>query len=157
MKDLHLRKNAQLLLAVGVVTTFFVIAIYNGIIAYRMSNSLKYDERGAKLMDVHHYAQAENELQIAVSYNPNYAGAHLHLGVALYQNGKIDASIKEFRRTLEITPDFSSVYYYLGNAINRKGQRNEARAMWQKVLTLPERPWAKSAQEQLDKYPQTTR
>jgi lipoprotein NlpI len=45
-------------------------------------------------------------LEEAVRINPNYAEAFNNLGLALKENGKLEAAIENFHRALEIRPSY---------------------------------------------------
>ncbi len=62
----------------------------------------------------------------AIEIKPNYAGAHMNLGLALMQQSLADAAIQYYRRALALKPDFSDAYYNLGNAFKTQGRWEEA-------------------------------
>lgn len=64
--------------------------------------------------------------------DPENELAHYRLGGLLQEDGQFDEAIEAFRRTLELSPQFSKVYQLLGQCYLAKGQRKEAIDVWQK-------------------------
>jgi hypothetical protein len=70
-----------------------------------------------------------------------------NLGIALAENGELDAAIKEFQISLEIKPNSADVHDNLGVALIRKGELNEAIMEFLEALRL--NPDYKNAQNNL--------
>jgi len=65
----------------------------------------------------------------------------------------MDLAIKDFRKAIELDPKNADAWLWLGIALRRADQPEEARQAIQKSLELnPNRMWAK---QQLDKTPGT--
>jgi Flp pilus assembly protein TadD len=62
------------------------------------------------------YPDAEESLSRATAINPNLASAHNGLGVALAAQGKTDQAVVEWRRALELRPDYADAQYNLDRA-----------------------------------------
>jgi tetratricopeptide (TPR) repeat protein len=58
--------------------------------------------------------------------DPDNELGHYRLGHLLLEAGNHDEAIQEFRRTLELSPQFSKVYQLLATALLKRGQRDEA-------------------------------
>lgn len=58
--------------------------------------------------------------------DPDNDLAHFRLGQFLLDDGQFEEAAKSFRRTLEITPEFSKVYQLLGEALIKLGRKDEA-------------------------------
>ena len=43
--------------------------------------------------------------------------AHFNLGVAYYQTGRLDESISEYKRVIEINPGYADAYVPVGTAL----------------------------------------
>jgi tetratricopeptide (TPR) repeat protein len=71
-----------------------------------------------------------------------------NLGIALAENGELDAAIKEFQISLEIKPNNANVHDNLGVALIRKGELNEAIMEFLEALRL--NPDYKNAQNNLN-------
>jgi tetratricopeptide (TPR) repeat protein len=96
----------------------------------------------AKLMEL------KGEQQLAYQYReqalqlePQQATAeeHLDLGDVCRQQGKIEAAIACYRRSLTINPSYAPAYQRLGELLLKTGQEQEALAIYQQALEdLPE-------------------
>jgi Flp pilus assembly protein TadD len=62
----------------------------------------------------------------ALRLNPNYAVAHVDLGVALLKKGDRDGAITEEREALRLNPNNESAHYVLGVALEQSQNRQEA-------------------------------
>ncbi len=96
----------------------------------------------------------------------DYAGPLRVLGILLLRTpappvsiGSPRKGLRLLQRTVELFPDYPENYIYLGEALRETGRADEAKAAWQKVLTLrapadrqseAER-WLKQAQTLLEK------
>src|SRR3954470_19764229 len=60
------------------------------------------------------------------SDDPDNELGHYRLGQLLLEAGQHDEAIRSFRRTLELSPQFSKVFQLLGQALMQKGDREEA-------------------------------
>lgn len=58
--------------------------------------------------------------------DPDNELGHYRLGQLLMENGQYDEAVQSFRRTLELSPQFSKVYQLLGSSLAKLGRRNEA-------------------------------
>jgi Fe-S cluster biosynthesis and repair protein YggX len=64
--------------------------------------------------------------------DPDNELGHYRLGQLLMEDGQYDAAIASFRRTLELSPQFSKVYQLLGSCQIKQGRPDDA------ALTLTE-------------------
>ena len=60
--------------------------------------------------------------------------AHIDLGNALYNKGRIDAAFANYEEALRIRPDIAEAYYNMGYALYRAGKFPEAIAYYKKAL-----------------------
>jgi Fe-S cluster biosynthesis and repair protein YggX len=58
--------------------------------------------------------------------DPENELGHYRLGRALLEAGEYDEAIQSFRRTLDLSPEFSRVYQLLANCYRKKNQTAEA-------------------------------
>jgi tetratricopeptide (TPR) repeat protein len=58
--------------------------------------------------------------------DPDNELGHYRLGQLLMEAGQFDEATQSFRRTLELSPQFSKVYQLLAQALVQLGQRDEA-------------------------------
>jgi tetratricopeptide (TPR) repeat protein len=80
------------------------------------------------------YADAETLWQTTIRQNPNCWMAHLNLGAALDEKGKVDEAIVQYKETLKINPDDAKAHNNLGLAFFRQGRLDEAISQYQKAL-----------------------
>jgi tetratricopeptide (TPR) repeat protein len=62
--------------------------------------------------------------------------AHLDLGEALVEQGRVDEAISHFQQALQIRPGYAETYYDLGNALLQQGQLEEAITQFQQALQI---------------------
>jgi protein O-mannosyl-transferase len=62
--------------------------------------------------------------------------AHNNLGVALYQNGRINDAIAHYQTALQINPDYAFAHNNFGTALSQKGNVDEAIGHFQKALQI---------------------
>ena len=75
-----------------------------------------------------------NILGVATALYPRDEGAHFNLGIAYGALGKQDDEIAEYKRTLEIDPDYVPAYLNWGGALFAKGQYAEAVGLYRKGI-----------------------
>ncbi len=62
----------------------------------------------------------------ALAVTRNNPVMHNNLGVALYEQGDLDAAIAEYESAIEISSDYADVHINLGNALSDQGNAEEA-------------------------------
>jgi tetratricopeptide (TPR) repeat protein len=67
-------------------------------------------------------AEARKELEQVTRMRPEYAPAHLNLGVALEQLGQTQDALTQFEETLRLEPDNKLAAQYLEALRARRGQ-----------------------------------
>lgn len=93
----------------------------------------------------------------AIELDPKSSANYVSHGVGNYYlppalGGGIDLAIKDFRKAIELNPKNADAYLWLGVALRRNNQAEEAHKAIAKSLELnPNRLWAK---QQLDKTPE---
>ena len=68
--------------------------------------------------------------------DPALAPAHHNLGMVLQRQGKTAEAISEFRRVLELRPDYVAARYLLSNALETRGETGEAIVHYRKILEM---------------------
>src|SRR5262249_50946263 len=58
--------------------------------------------------------------------DPDNELGHFRLGQLLMEDGQLDEATRSFRRTLELSPQFSKVYQLLGACLGKLGRREDA-------------------------------
>jgi len=61
---------------------------------------------------------------------------HLNLGIALAKKGDAEAAIAQYRRAIEINPDYADADTALGNALLQSGRGDDAVAYYRKSLSM---------------------
>ncbi len=74
-------------------------------------------------------------LEVATRLYPNDQGAHFNLGIAYGAMGRED-EVAEYKRTLEIDPDYVPAYLNWGGALYAKGQYEEAIQLYRKAIDI---------------------
>jgi tetratricopeptide (TPR) repeat protein len=65
-------------------------------------------------------------LRKVIGASPNFARAHLALGKALLQDGKVPEAITELQEAARLDPQSGEAHYQLGLALSRAGRKDEA-------------------------------
>jgi hypothetical protein len=87
---------------------------------------------------------------MAIEMDDEYVEARANLGCVLMELGDVELAIASFRGALERHEDFADAHYYLAQALDSCGERDEAERHWESFLRLaPESPWAEEAVERL--------
>ena len=63
---------------------------------------------------------------------PDDPFAHLVLGTALAQRGRLDEAITEYQETVRLKPDFAEVYFHLANQLKAQGRYAESLAAFER-------------------------
>jgi tetratricopeptide (TPR) repeat protein len=99
---------------------------------------------------------AQDSVSQALKLDPKLAEAYLARGVGNYYlpssfGGGVELAIKDFEKTIQLSPKSSEAHLWLGIALRKAGKNAEARKALQRATELnPARIWAK---QQLDKTP----
>jgi len=99
---------------------------------------------------------ALNAVNKAIELDPKSSMAYLSHGVGNYYlppalGGGMEAAIKDFRKAIDLNPKNAEAWLWLGIALRRANQEQDARkAIAQSLELNPNRAWAK---QQLDKTP----
>jgi tetratricopeptide (TPR) repeat protein len=72
----------------------------------------------------------------AVSLRPLSPGTHVNLGAGLFNMGRLDEAIAEYREALRLKPDFPEAHNNLGRALRDRGRPDEAIAAHNEALRL---------------------
>jgi tetratricopeptide (TPR) repeat protein len=65
-------------------------------------------------------------LRKVIAVSPNFSRAHLGLGKALLQDGKVPDAITELQEAARLDPQSGEAHYQLGLALSRAGRKDEA-------------------------------
>ena len=87
--------------------------------------------------DLGDYPDAQQNLQAAVSVNPEFVGAWISLGLVAQKSGELALATQAYSRALKIEPsDFG--YVLLARVLEQSGRQEEARAAMRQARTLSE-------------------
>jgi tetratricopeptide (TPR) repeat protein len=75
-------------------------------------------------------------LTVAVALRPGSPGAHLNLGVALKDRGRLAEAVACFREALRLDPKDAKAHNNLGNALAAKGELDGAIRCYQQAIRL---------------------
>ena len=100
------------------------------------SLALEYFNRGRTLARLRKAQEAINHYQKAVSFKPDFAEAHDHLGNLFAILGNIEKAVESYKEAISCRPDFARAHYNLGNACRIQKQLDEAVACFEKAITI---------------------
>ncbi len=82
------------------------------------------------------YADAETFWRSYAAKDPGAYIAHVNLGVALAQAGKLEEAIGHFEQTLRLKPDYAPASYNLGRALAQQGRIRAAIPYFEQAVRL---------------------
>ena len=100
------------------------------------------------------YDEATAQFQEVLESKPDYARAHLGLGLVYCFVGRFDESLEELKRAAECAPDWVDAHLNLAKTYAMLGMYVEARVEFHRVLEL--NPGHPEAQKQLDYFEDLT-
>ena len=75
-----------------------------------------------------------DNLGMVLRLDPNIAGVHNNLGIALTKAGRLQEAIGHFEQALRINPDSATAHNNLGNALLQAGRPEDAIRQYQQAL-----------------------
>ena len=72
--------------------------------------------------------KVESLLRSALELNPDFAEAHLQLGILLSEKGNYPEAISQFQRAIELAPSLADAHYRLGQALVHTGDKERGSA-----------------------------
>jgi tetratricopeptide (TPR) repeat protein len=72
----------------------------------------------------------------ALAIKPDYAEAHINLGSALEEQGKLEEAIEAYNKALAIKPDYAEAYNNMGVTLKEQGKLEEAIEAYNKALAI---------------------
>ncbi len=82
------------------------------------------------------YTDLETLCRTTIERTPACWVAHKNLGLILAERGQVDEAIVQYRKAVEIKPDYAEAHYSLGVVLARRGQVDEAIAQYQKAVEI---------------------
>jgi len=98
---------------------------------------------GQEARKAREFDRAEKYFLRAADINPQHAPAWAEAGTNSYLAGQFTASVEYFRKALMIDPGQASYHYYLGLALDRSGQPEEALREYRRAVQLGGPPEAR--------------
>ncbi len=83
-----------------------------------------------------HWKDSETIFVHALKVTANNYVAHINLGNALDEQGRIDEAITQFQETIRLIPNYAMPHYSLGVDLSKKGRMDEAICQFQECLRL---------------------
>ena len=74
-----------------------------------------------------------------VAQNPGTSFLRYGLAMEYKNNGNLEAAMKEFRALIDADPDYGSAYFHGGQTLERLGQVEEARELYQTGIEVTTR------------------
>ena len=71
-----------------------------------------------------------------VASNPNDSFARYGLAMECVKSGNLQDAVDEFNKLLEANPKYPAAYFHGGQALEKLGKIDEARAMYQKGIEV---------------------
>jgi tetratricopeptide (TPR) repeat protein len=87
-------------------------------------------------------SMATNRLEILkqmISQDPNNSFARYGLAMELANSGELQHGVAEFRTLLERDENYAAAYFHFGQALEKLGDIEEARAVYEKVIEVTTR------------------
>jgi tetratricopeptide (TPR) repeat protein len=78
-------------------------------------------------------------LKAMLSEDPGNAFARYGLAMEYMNAGQLEEAIGEFRALLQVNPGYPAAYYHGGRALEKLGELEQAREMYQKGIELTTR------------------
>ena len=87
-------------------------------------------------------AMAVNRLEVLksmVAQNPNDSFARYGLAMEYANAGSLEQALEQYESRLGFNPDYSAAYYHGGQALEKLGRLDDARAMYRRGLEATRR------------------
>ena len=78
-------------------------------------------------------------LKSMVAQNPNDSFARYGLAMEYANSGSLEQAMQEYEALLSFNPDYSAAYYHGGQALEKLGRLDDARAMYRRGLEATRR------------------
>jgi len=88
-------------------------------------------------------------LRNMVAQNPRDSFARYGLAMEYVNSGDLQGAVAEFRALLEHNPDYAAGYFHGGQALEKLGQVEDARAMYEQGIQVTSRTGDQHARSEL--------
>lgn len=96
---------------------------------------------------------ATNRLELLrqmVSQDPNNSFARYGLAMELANSGELDQSVAEYRTLLQQDENYAAAYFHFGQAFEKLGEVEQARAIYEKGIEVTTRKGDLHARSELE-------
>ena len=91
---------------------------------------------GTALRTQGHYNEAIAEYQKAIKLNPDYAPAHMDLGITYYYMKKFNESIQTQQKAISLNPNYPDAYFFIAQGYDSANNPQQAIAYYRKFLEV---------------------
>lgn len=98
-----------------------------------------YTNLGKVYTDTEEFEKAADTYEKVLTLSPpedQLPRIHLNLGVSYLNMDRVDDAIVEWKRAVELAPDYMDAYMNLGTAYQNKDQPDSTRAVWERALEV---------------------
>lgn len=88
-------------------------------------------------------------LKTLLEQNPADSFSRYALATEYARGGELEKAAEEYRRLLEINPDYAAAYYHGGQVLEKLGREEEARALYRKGIEVTTRSGDQHARSEL--------
>lgn len=94
------------------------------------------DMLGTIYRNQHAYDKSIDEFKNALKMDSSFAPSVMNYGISLYYKNKVNDSIDQLTRSLEINPRFPETYFYLAKNYQRKGDSSKTKKYYTDFLKM---------------------
>jgi tetratricopeptide (TPR) repeat protein len=91
-------------------------------------------------------------LKDLLSQDPNNQLARYGLAMEYSGNGEVDASVSEFKKLIEINPDYANAYFMAAQALAKAHRSDEAKQLLRQGITAAARIGNNHAQNEMQAF-----
>ena len=88
-------------------------------------------------------------LKAMVAQNPADAFARYGLAMELIKSGDVESAVAEFRALIEHNPNYAAAYFHGGQALEKLGEVEQARAFYEQGVAVTSRTGDQHARSEL--------
>ena len=78
-------------------------------------------------------------LQAMLAQDESNTFARYGLAMEYANSGDLESAVSEYRKLLQVNPDYAAAYFHGGRALEKLGQTDEARAMYEQGIAVTTR------------------
>jgi Flp pilus assembly protein TadD len=104
-------------------------------------DALELFRRGVRAQDDGKVKEAEADFRKAISVDPSFAGAYMHLSAVYAYQNRFDEARKAIRKSLKLSNHSADAYAYLGYLYIREKRADKAEAAIRKSLAISNKDW----------------